>query len=94
LARTSHGAGTAARHLSIVSPSERLRQGWTVELRLIYDADQAFGWITGSAWSADGAEVLEMPDADITGSAARDDVIALLGALWTAKQATEDRHQP
>ena len=82
----NHSAPARPRALwSAASLDRTPEDDWTLELRLVWDGSQQFGWVSGSAWSSDGSEVVELPALDVSSEDLDADVVALLHSLWSEK---------
>jgi hypothetical protein len=55
---------------------------WSVDVRLIWDAQLGYGWVSGSVWSNDGDSLLELPTIELEGLDLQADVVAMLRALY------------
>lgn len=67
---------------------------WSLDLRLYWDSSATCAWVTGSAWSPDGDDLLELPLTQIRGGGVQEDVIALLRALWADRANPAVEVQP
>jgi hypothetical protein len=84
---TRTGQPAPPRAATALNPSPRQPIGprWSVDLHLVWDAACASGSVSGSAWSPDGDELLELPATELAGADMQDDVVAMLRALWAGR---------